>query len=158
MPAKVKSAAALAKEAADAAAAAAATGRHEDSFEDAEDEVTAGISKDFLAYMKMQDKIRKGDAKLQENLRQEERAHSERLRKEDLERMEQDRYAQQKIHEVQIKLLTEQLSKQSDNNSSKSTAKMPSFDLEKDADTFQLWKSRWLLSRSLTKPKSYFSL
>ena len=51
MPAKVKSAAALAKEAADAEAAAAARGGLEDSFEDAQDDVTTGISKDLLAYM-----------------------------------------------------------------------------------------------------------
>ena len=59
MPAKVKSAAILAKEAADAAAAAAgAAGGHDDSFQDAEDNVATGISKELLAYMKMQDRIR----------------------------------------------------------------------------------------------------
>ena len=50
MPAKAKSAAALAKEAADAAAAGAASG-HSSSFEDAIDEDPAGILKDLLAYM-----------------------------------------------------------------------------------------------------------
>ena len=144
MPAKTKSAAALSKEAADAASAAAAGG-HDDSFADAEEDTDPGISKDLLAYMKMQDKIRKEDAALQERLRQEERVHAERLRKEDLERMEQDRRAQQKVHELQIKLLTEQLAKASDTGSGKSSAKVPVFDLEKDSDNFELWKSRWLL-------------
>ena len=50
MPAKVKSTAVLAKEAADAAASAA-LGSHDDSFVDAEDGVTTGISKDLLAYI-----------------------------------------------------------------------------------------------------------
>ena len=45
MPAKVKSATALAKEAAEAAAADAANGGgHDDSFADAEDDEPAGIS------------------------------------------------------------------------------------------------------------------
>ena len=111
MPAKVKSAAVIAKEAADAAAAAAAGGVHEDSFEDAEDGVTVGISKDLIAYMKMQDKIRAKEAIRQDKIRQEERAYAENLRKEDLLRMEKERHAQQKMHEQQIRLLTEQLSR-----------------------------------------------
>ena len=115
MPAKVKSAALLAKE---AAAAVAATGGHDDSFEDAEDDVTTGISKDLLAYMKMQDKIRKEEAIRQDKIRLEDRTYAEQLRKEDLKRMAQERNAQQKVHEIQIKLLTEQLSKQTDNSSS----------------------------------------
>ena len=49
MAPKVKSATALAKEAADAAAAAA--GGHEDSFADAEEDTDPGISKDLLAYI-----------------------------------------------------------------------------------------------------------
>ena len=50
-----KSAALVAKEAADKAAADAAS----DSFEDAEDVIEPGISKDILAYMAMQERIRK---------------------------------------------------------------------------------------------------
>ena len=56
MPAKVKSAAILAKEAADAAAILAAS----DSFDDASDVMDdpPGILKDFLMYMKMQEQTR----------------------------------------------------------------------------------------------------
>ena len=86
MPAKVKSAAALAKEAADAAAAAGNV--LEDSFEDAQDDVTTGISKDLLAYMRMQEKIRKEEAIRQDQIRQEEREYADKVRKDDLERME----------------------------------------------------------------------
>ena len=70
---------------------------------------------------------------------------AERLRKEDLERMEQDRHAQQRLHELQIKLLTEQLARASDTGAGKSSAKVPLFDLDKDADDFNIWKSRWTL-------------
>ena len=141
MPAKVKSATALAKEAADAAAAA---NTNEESFEDAVDDVEQGISKDLLAYMRMQDKIRKEEVIRQDKIRQEERAYADMLRRDDMERLENERHQVQKAHELQIRLLTEQLAKSSESSSSKSNAKMPSFDLEKDADTFQLWKSRWL--------------
>ena len=143
MQAKVKSAAALAKEAADAAAAAGGT--LEDSFEDAQDDVTTGISKDLLAYMKMQEKIRKEEAVRQDKIRQEERAYADMLRRDDLERMENERHQLQKAHELQIKMLTEQMSKQHDSSSSKSQAKMPMFDLDKDSESFPLWRSRWLL-------------
>ena len=65
MPAKVKSATALAKEAAEAAAAA---NTNEESFEDAVDDVEVGISKDLLAYMRMQEKVRKEEMIRQDNL------------------------------------------------------------------------------------------
>ena len=152
MPAKAKSAAVLAKEAADAeAAAAAATGGGDSSFEDATDTPTTVISAELLAYMKIQERARKQEAKRLEQVRQEERqerleerAYMENLRKQDLERMKQERHQQQKIHEEQIQLLKEQLSKSTDVYG-KSNAKMPMFDLESDADTFPMWLSRWQL-------------
>ena len=143
MPAKVKSAATLAKEAADAAAATG--GLQEDSFEDAEDDIAPGISKDLLAYMKMQEKIRKEEMIRQDKIRQEERAYADMLRRDDLERMETERHQVQKAHDLQIRMLTEQLAKNSEQSSGKSAAKMPIFDLENDADTFPLWLSRWTL-------------
>ena len=143
MPAKVKSATALAKEAADAAAAA--TNTHEESFEDAVDDVEVGISKDLLAYMRMQEKIRKEEMIRQDKLRQEERAYADMLRRDDLERLENERHQVQKAHELQIRLLTEQLAKNAEQSYGKSSAKVPMFDLDTDSDNFQLWKSRWLL-------------
>ena len=145
MPAKTKSAAALAKEAADAEAAAAARGGHEDSFEDAQDDVTTGISEDLLAYMKMQEKIRKEEAIRQDQIRQEEREYADKVRKDDLERMEIERHQVRKAHDLQIQMLTAQLTKHSEGNSSRSASKMPVFDLDKDADSFPLWLSRWQL-------------
>ena len=42
-------------------------------------------------------------------------------------------------------MLTDQLAKASDTGAGKLSAKVPLFDLDKDADDFNLWKSRWLL-------------
>ena len=67
--------------------------------------VPAGISPDFLMYMQMQEKK---EARA-EQLRLEDLARMEAARKEDRDRAEQNRYAQQKAHEAQIQMLTQQL-------------------------------------------------
>ena len=79
--------------AAEAAKAAAAATAH------------PGLSPDFLMYMQMQEQK---DAR-NEAIRREDLARMEALRKEDLERASQERYAQQKLHEQQMQLLTKQL-------------------------------------------------
>ena len=117
-----------AAEAAKNAAAAAAAAK-----------VPAGISPDFLMYMQMQEKK---EARA-EQIRLEDLARMEAARKEDRDRAEQNRYAQQKAHEAQIQMLTQQLA--AAKVSSKSTSKMPLFDLEKDQETFLIWLSRWQL-------------
>ena len=67
--------------------------------------VPAGISPDFLMYMQMQEKK---EARA-EQIRLEDLARMEAARKEDRDRAEQNRYAQQKAHEAQIQMLTQQL-------------------------------------------------
>ena len=94
-----------------------------------------GVSPDFMAFMQMQ-----------ERLRREEREIMERHRKEDLERADVERHHQQKFHEAQMQLLQDQLaamSSRSSDSSNKSTSKLPMFDMVKDKDTFKLWKARW---------------
>ena len=82
-------------------------------------------------------------------IRLEERALAERLRKEDLERMEQERRAQQRAHEEQLELLKTQMAalaaqKATDPGTRAPNTKLPIFDLEKDKETFNIWKARWL--------------
>ena len=52
---------------------------------------------------------RAGEKKETERIRSEERNLAEQLRKEDLQRMEQERHAQQKAHEIQLELLKTQM-------------------------------------------------
>ena len=59
--------------------------------------------------------------------------------------MDKERFAQQKVHERQIQLFTEQLSKATNSSLHKSNAKMQVYDLEKESEGFPLWKSRWQL-------------
>ena len=113
----------------------------------------AGISPDFLAYIQMQDRIRAEEKQEANRLRAEEkqeaaelRAILEAQRKDDLERAEAERYAMNKAHENQLKLLQDQLEKMSSGtgvNGPKSSSKMPTFCVIKDKSTFKLWKSRW---------------
>ena len=73
------------------------------------------------------------------------RAILESQRKDDLERAEIERFAMNKAHETQIKMLQDQLAAMSGVSGSsgpKSSSKMPMFDLGKDKETFPLWKSR----------------
>ena len=107
--------------------------------------VPPGLSPEFLAFMQMQERLRREE-------RAEERAEAEKIRavlenqrKDDLERAEAERFAQNKAHETQIKMLQEQLAAMAGMSSSgtKSSSKMPVFDLVKDKETFKLWKSRW---------------
>ena len=100
-----------------------------------------GISPDFLAYIQMQDRLRAEEKKEAAELR----AILEAQRKEDIERAEAERYAMNKAHENQLKLLQDQLAAMAkpDNSGPKSSSKMPTFDLVKDKETFKLWKSRW---------------
>ena len=83
---------------------------------------------------------------MQERMRMEERAIIERQRKEDREQAEQERHHQQKAHEAQMQMLQAQLeamSTRSSDSNSKSTSKLPMFDMVNDKDAFKLWKSRW---------------
>ena len=78
----------------------------------------------------------------------EERNLAEMLRKEDLQRMEQERKAQQKAHERQLEVLKEQMAamavqKVGETGARGPTTKLPMFDLEKDKESFNLWKARW---------------
>ena len=82
---------------------------------------------------------------MQERMGMEERVMMESQRKEDLKRAEQERHHQQKAHEAQMQVLQDQLkamSNRSESNS-KSSSKLPMFDMVNDKDTFKLWKSRW---------------
>ena len=116
--------------AAEAAKAAAAATAH------------PGLSPDFLMYMQMQEQK---DAR-NEAIRREDLARMEALRKEDLERASQERYAQQKLHEQQMQLLTKQLENATKISSSvRSTSKMPLFDIDKDTENFHIWQNRWKL-------------
>ncbi len=124
--------------------------------------VPAGISPDFLAFMQMQERARAEERKERAEekieaarLRAEEKEEAAQLRailesqrKDDLERAEIERFAMNKAHETQIKMLQDQLAAMSGVSGSsgpKSSSKMPMFDLVKDKETFPLWKSRWLL-------------
>ena len=107
--------------------------------------VPPGLSPEFLAFMQMQERLRREE-------RAEERAEAEKIRavlenqrKDDLERAEAERFAQNKPNETQIKMLQEQLAAMAGMSGSgpKSSSKMPVFDLVKDKETFKLWKSRW---------------
>ena len=123
--------------------------------------VAIGISPDLLAYMQKQDQERKEERQWQEQLRKderqdrmEERQHAEKVRKEDLDNLARERDAQFKVHEVQIQLLKDQLAKSTMNNSgnSKSSVKMPLFDLEKDQENFPIWKAdTWCRVRTHTR-------
>ena len=117
-----------AAEAAKNAAAAAAAAK-----------VPAGISPDFLMYMQMQEKK---EARA-EQIRLEDLARMEDVRREDRDRAEHDRKAQQKMYEQQLKVLTQQLT--ATKAASKSSSKMPLFDLEKDQENFPIWLNRWQL-------------
>ena len=73
---------------------------------------------------------------------------AEKLCKEDLERMEMDRHAQQRAHMEQLEQMEARLTAMSASKAQDSTGKgistkMPIFDLDKDKETFNLWKARW---------------
>ena len=90
-------------------------------------------------YMQMQEKK---EARA-EQIRLEDLARMEDARREDRDRAEHDRKAQQKMYEQQLKVLTQQLT--AAKVASKSSSKMPLFDLEKDQENFPIWLNRWQL-------------
>ena len=101
-----------------------------------------GLSPDFLMYMQMQQS--KDDRN--EQIRKEDMARMEADRKEDRDRSDKERYSQQKMHEQQILLLTQQLAAAKVTSvSTRSTSKMPLFDIEKDHENFPIWLTRWKL-------------
>ena len=80
----------------------------------------AGISPEFFAYMQMQERLRLDERKEAEKIRADEKAEAAQLRailenqrKNDLERAEVERFAMNKAHETQLKLLQHQLSNMS---------------------------------------------
>ena len=86
--------------------------RARDSSADSAATIPTDISPEFLAFMQMQERVRKEEREEAARLRAEEKEEAAQLRailesqrKDDLERAEIERFAMNKAHETQLKML-----------------------------------------------------
>ena len=113
--------------------------------------VIPGMSPEMLAFFQMQQAMTLQAQKVQQDALLKAQAAAERrqdrLRRQESDRQIPDARAMRGDYQQQMKNMTEQIAKmattRSQGNARPPTIKLPTFDIDKDKEGFQMWKGRW---------------